>query len=139
MIGDKDNAADIAQDVFIGYYRCLTRGETISSPLNWLLVSARNRCLNAIRDKRKTVPIETANPLSGGLSPDYRMKSDYLNRAILQLDPLQREALILKEYEGLSYKGIATIMSITIPAVRSLLYKGRNSLREIYSGINSRR
>lgn len=53
MIGDKDKAADIIQDVFIAYYRCLSKGQTITLPQNWLLVAARNRCLNAIRNDKK--------------------------------------------------------------------------------------
>jgi RNA polymerase sigma-70 factor, ECF subfamily len=136
MVGDKDIAADITQDVFIGYYHCVTRGEIISSPQAWLLVAARNRCLNAIRNQRKNVPLAKASTLSGESSPDDRLKSENLNKAMLQLDPAQREALILKEYEGLSYNEIAKLMRLTIPAIRSLLYRGRIALRECYLEIS---
>lgn len=62
-----------------------------------------------------------------------------MNKAMLRLDVTHREALVLKEYEGLSYQEIAEIMRLTVPAVRSPLYKARIALKTVYTEIATKR
>lgn len=128
MLGDRDESGDIVQEVFVRLYTQLKAGTVIAKPRSWLLTSLRNLCLNRLRDSRKYVAIENLSlPSNPAGAPHTALES-----ALHSLDPASREAIILREYQGLSYAEIAEMTDSTVPAVRSLLYRARNALRDTY-------
>lgn len=132
MLNDLNEAEDITQEVFLRLYRALVEGIELNNPRAWLMVTTRNLCLNAIRDMRQEVPLESVDISAwqkGQTSPDVNR---HLNAAIAQLDIKQREILILKEYEGCSYSEIAEITETTIAGVRSALYRARLELATLF-------
>jgi len=139
MLGCPDNAADIVQEVFIRLYRTMQNGEVITTPKNWLYSVARNLCLNHIRDGKKNVSLERFADIPAKDSPDTVDTKFHLRQALSRLRDDYREALILKEYHGFSYAEIAAIMQVTIPAVRSLLYKARIALKETFMEVKIER
>lgn len=139
MLNNRQMAEDITQESFLRLYKLLLDGHKIDKPHAWLIVTARNLCLNLIRDTHNEVQLESLNPYSiqnENTDPDVKR---LLNNAIAQLDLRQREALILKEYEGFSYCEIANIMGTTIPGVRSILYRARLELKNLIERTNKGR
>lgn len=130
MLGDADSAGDITQEAFIRLYRSLTDHTAIVDIKSWLFVCTRNLCLNYRRDRGREVSLDdapaSAEPTTA--EPDSRIQA--VRIALAALDSGYREALILKEMQGFSYQEIGRILQITVPAVRSLLYKARLALRE---------
>jgi RNA polymerase sigma-70 factor, ECF subfamily len=128
MLGDRDASGDIVQEVFVRLYTQLREGTAIVKPKSWLLTSMRNLCLNRLRDSRKYVALDNLSLPSNPVVASHAA----LESALQSLDPASREAIILREYQGLSYAEIAEVTGLTVPAVRSLLYRARNGLREAY-------
>ncbi len=135
MLGEKDGAGDIAQETFIRLYDQLKGEVAIENPKSWLFIISRNLCLNKIRS-RKRANLETIDESMITYSDNPTMNIN-LNKALLSLDSDYREVIILKAYHGFSYSEISNMTGQTIPAVRSLLYKARNILREQYNRLQS--
>lgn len=130
MLGDTDSAGDVTQEVFIRLYRSLTDHSAILDLKSWLFICTRNLCLNYRRDRGREISLEDA-PASRQPTVDQPDRSiDAVRKALAALDTKFREAIILREMEGFSYREIAHILQITVPAVRMLLYKARLALRE---------
>jgi RNA polymerase sigma-70 factor (ECF subfamily) len=138
MLGDKDMAADVAQESFIQFYNSLQNGDTIKNPSGWLYTCVRNRCLNIFRDNRKKVDLNAAERLiyeSANGNDDRRQ----IRSSLQKLDSKHREALVLREYHRLSYDEMAEVLDISRAGVRSLLYKARLALKKVYFEINDAR
>ena len=132
MLGDSETAADVVQDVFLRFYGLLTNHTAIADPRSWLFISIRNACLNRIRDDRRQVRLDPDRPDVPCEKDTVDPRLRTLRKALFSLDAAMREIVILREYQELSYKEIADVLDITVPAVRSLLYKARRQLREQY-------
>ena len=139
MLGNKDSAGDVAQDVFMKLYRKQMQNDEIRDTESWLFVVARNLCLNTIRDSKKFDRLDEVDNIQDNSTNPANEKLIQLRRALLSLNPQYREAIILKEYHGFSYGEIAEIIDSTIPAVRSILYRARVELREAYNKVNKMR
>ena len=140
MLGSRDAAADVVQEVFVRFYRALSEnGEAIQDTRSWLFIVNRNLCLKQIRSRRNDAPLETAENLpdleNHSLDPDHRD----LRTAMAGLEPKHREALLLREYSGFTYREMGEILEISEPAVKSLLYKSRAQLREVFTKIKAQR
>lgn len=132
MVGDADTAGDITQEVFIRLYKSNSNHTAISNVKNWLFILTRNLCLNRIRDSRRQVSLDAVPETEIQVDCSADSRHIILQKAMYALAPDLREALILKEYQGFSYIEIGGILGITVPAVRSLLYRARVALKEIY-------
>lgn len=130
MVGDADSAGDITQEAFIRLYRSLTDHTAILDIRGWLYVCTRNLCLNYRRRRGREIPLADLPIHSEPMTPGRNPRTDAVRKALAALDKKYREALILKVMQGFSYREIAHILQITVPAVRSLLYKARLALRD---------
>jgi RNA polymerase sigma-70 factor (ECF subfamily) len=124
-------AEDVTQTTFLNAYRALKRGESPERPRSWLFAIAHN----AIRSRHrwtmrrpKEVPLENeVHRLS--VPEEERANIDEVLKALAELPRNQREALALRELEGLSYGEIATALGVSVTAVESLIARARRTLR----------
>lgn len=144
MLGNPDDADDLAQEVFISVYNALPgfRGESRLS--TWILRIARNHCLNRIKAyKRRSRGVERLGsdvrslgampgvaasqqlPDSIVISNETRIQ---IERAIGELPPKQRWLVVLRDIEGLSYEEIAEATGLRIGTVKSRLHRARERL-----------
>ena len=130
-------ADDIVQDVFIKLFENLDRIHNKKSIQFWLFKTARNEILALFRStKDKKLYTNKIDPedvnLEDPLSLADEIESKELRKLILkELDSINddfREVFILKEYSGLSYKEIASVLEIDEELVKSRLYKARQKL-----------
>ncbi len=140
MLGSRDAAADVTQEVFVRLYKALNGdGTGVEDTKAWLFIVNRNLCLKQIRGRRPDAPLEAAENLPGhsdsSLDPDHRD----LRKAMDVIDPRHREALLLREYSGFTYREMGEILEISEPAVKSLLYKSRVQLREKFTKFKAQR
>lgn len=132
MIGDH-LAEDIFHDVFMNCYEQLRKGTEIVYLKSYLFSSARNRCLNVIRDRRPDADLfELSDVLPAPTTHDV-VSSLSIQQALLELPPLNREAFLLCEYEGYSYEEIADITRAPLTTVRKRIYRARHKLRHLLS------
>src|SRR5678815_286362 len=142
MLGSNSDVEDIAQQVFIRVWKSARRYVPRAKFTTWLLKITRNLVFNELRRAKRHahVPLQPeaaaedpplkdeANP-----APDASLLEGELQRtiegAILQLPETQRMALVLRRYEQLSYEQIAEVLDLSVPAVKSVLFRARTELR----------
>ncbi len=134
ILGDEAEAEDVAQDAMLRLWRQAgdwRPGEARIS--TWLYRVTRNLCIDRIRKRRPTAPIEdVAEPADPAPSALERLanseQSRVLARAILGLPERQRRALVLRHFEGMSNPGIGARLDCSVEAVESLLARARRQL-----------
>jgi len=150
MVHKRDQAEDLAQEVFLRVFRARERYVPTAKFSTWLFTIANNVASNARRtlSRRKEVTItsksatdSSAEPLdhmameASGFMPtrqfDRAERAQIVRAAIETLNERQRMALLLCKFEGMSYAEIADAMALSTPAVKSLLSRARTNLRVI--------
>lgn len=134
MCGETNLAEDAAQEAFISAWQHLPSYRPRSPFRNWVYRIATNAALDALRRERETVDVDTLSLATADRGPEARLegkeRGERVRRAVLELPPASRAVLILREYEGLSYREIADTLNIPIGTVMSRLNYARNRLRE---------
>jgi len=146
MLGDESEAEDIAQQVFIRVWRSAPRYEPTAKFTTWLYTITRNLVFNELRRRKRhgtesltepnreedRQPLQLADPASK--APDTSVldseMQEAIQRAIEELPEVQRMAVVLRRYEDVSYEEIGTILNLSVPAVKSVLFRARTELRE---------
>jgi len=132
MLGDGEAACDLVQDVFLTLLERRGDLRDVRSVRAWLFVVARNRCLTGLRQRRTRSRLDqaVAGEAAGAPGPAEDEEALLVRRALAELPDEQREVLILREYEDLSYREIAAIAQTTESAVKSRLFRARQALGE---------
>ena len=134
MLGDEAEAEDVAQDAMLKLWRQAgdwRAGEARIS--TWLYRVTHNLCIDRIRKRRPTAPIEDvaepSDPTPGVLERlSNSEECRALARAILALPERQRQALVLRHFEGMPNPDIGERMACSVEAVESLLSRARRQL-----------
>jgi RNA polymerase sigma-70 factor (ECF subfamily) len=144
MLGDDSDAEDIAQQVFIRVWKSATRYEPTAKFTTWLFKITRNLVFNELR-RRKRHPaqsldaaLEDERPMQAPdlttKAPDESLLNDEMQaaiqKAIEELPEIQRMAVILRRYDDIPYEDIGEILGLSVPAVKSVLFRARTELRE---------
>jgi len=123
FIGNRAEAEELAQEVFLKVYNSAQKYKRKAKFSTWLYKITTNLCLNEIRRKRlETVSLDDLAERASELAdtrqtpPDITLEKNQLaalvRKAVRSLPEKQRMALILREYDGLSYKEIAEVMGV---------------------------
>jgi RNA polymerase sigma-70 factor (ECF subfamily) len=142
MLGSNSDVEDIAQQVFIRVWKSARRYVPRAKFTTWLLKITRNLVFNELRRAKRRAQVSLQPepgaeeiPLKDEMNPapDVSLLEDELQRAIeeatMQLPESQRMALVLRRYEQLSYEEIAEVLDLSVPAVKSVLFRARTELR----------
>jgi RNA polymerase sigma-70 factor (ECF subfamily) len=152
LIGNADEAEDLAQEVFLRVYRVRKKYTPKAKFSTWLFTIANNLALNALRDRKRrpVLPLEVheSGPLgprptemaaaSRDVPPAHNLQQQELagviRGALDELNERQRVAIVLNKFEDMNYSDIADVMGLTTKAVKSLLSRARAKLREALQG-----
>jgi RNA polymerase sigma-70 factor (ECF subfamily) len=143
---DATEAEDLAQNVFVQVYKSAGRYRTTARFTTWLFTIARNLCLNEIR-RRSRHPADSldATPAGDDAPPaqfeDRKVESpperllqgeleEKIQEALAELPENQRTAILLCRQDELSYEEIAEILGCSLSATKSLIHRGRETLKE---------
>lgn len=134
LLRNAEEAEDAAQQAFLSAHGAFMRGAEPRDPVAWLAAIARNECLARIRERmRRPLPVADADAAVSTNDPvaEATLRADIaaLWRAVGALAPQQREAMLLREFGGLSYDELAVALGVSVPAVESLLFRARTKLR----------
>ena len=145
FIRDTDEVADVTQEAFIKAYRALPKFRGDSQFYTWLYRIAINTAKNYLVSKNRRpantdIDIEDADQFADNdklvdeTSPENSMMKEELAKVIKdslnQLTEDLRTALTLREFEGMSYEEIATIMDCPVGTVRSRIFRAREFIDE---------
>jgi RNA polymerase sigma factor (sigma-70 family) len=142
LMRNPQDAEDMVQESYLRAFKFFGGFHEGTNPRAWLLRIVRNTCYTALSGgerRRREVPLEEeaieiadASPLpSANLSKQATVEA--VRAAIAELDTDFREAIVLRELEGLSYKEISEVTEVPIGTVMSRLSRGRNQLALLLS------
>lgn len=152
QLGDRQEAEDLTQDVFLRLYRSRKRYRPEAKFATWLFHITQNVARNALRSRRRrpctsleALTVGEDDVTGSGLLPDRgeppsrplerAEMAGVLRDAVSQLADRQRAALELHQFEDRTYNEVAAELDMTPKAAKSLLYRARNQLRENLSGM----
>jgi RNA polymerase sigma-70 factor (ECF subfamily) len=142
MLGGAEGAEDIAQQVFVRVWQSAPRYRPEAKFTTWLLTIVRNLVFNETRRRRRgffqsfenddgIVPDRPDTTMRDAAAQlDEREVSEAVDAAIAALPEAQRMAIVLRRFENMPYEDIAEVLKTSVPAVKSLLFRAREDLRE---------
>lgn len=130
MTGSPEAAEDVAQETFLTLLRQPGRFDSSRGELRAFLFGvARNLALKRWREEHRWDSLEDDQWIAVPMDPAAVGTAALVGAAIASLPPLQREALILAEYEGLTLEEIAAAVEAEVGTVKSRLFRARENLR----------
>jgi RNA polymerase sigma-70 factor (ECF subfamily) len=150
LVGRRDQAEDLAQEVFLRVYRARKRYVVGAKFSTWLYTIANHVAANALRSRSRRPEVNlTSKPndstgasvldkmalAASGAMPTRQLDKaelrEVVRAALGELSERQRMAVLLNKFEGMSYADIATTMDMSPQAIKSLLSRARVNLKEI--------
>ncbi len=147
--GRFDEAEDLAQEIFVKVYRGLRAYRVESGSLvGWLLRVARNHIIDRYRqskiERSKTDSLDdrferieenpTRHP-DPAQALERQERSDMIHRALFRMNQDLREAVILRDLEGLTYEEITRMLEVPLGTIKSRISRGRTELARIVKGL----
>jgi RNA polymerase sigma-70 factor (ECF subfamily) len=138
QLGAREEAEDAVQTTFLHALRGLNRGHVPRVESAWILKIARNVCIRRWETRGRERRFEVAcdpHDLQEDLraQPAAAVDATALADAVSRLPERQRDAILLREWQGLSYVEIAARLDLTVSAVEALLFRARRNLTEALS------
>ena len=136
LLGSREEAEDAVQTTFMNVQRGLDRGVVPQFELAWLFKIARNVCYNRSESSSRRRRLESGHDLESLqdviASPERTagVSLTELTRALGEIPDRQRRALLLREFQGMSYEEIGGELGISVAAVETLLFRARRSLAD---------
>ena len=144
MVNDREEANDLAQDVFIKIYKNLDKYYPEYKFSTWVIRIATNHVIDYRRKKKQeTVPIEEVEfSLSSEESPESayirREQRDELKKIVGDLPDMYKIPIMLYHEQGLSYQEISDIINEPLSKVKNRIFRGRRMLKESLLNLNRR-
>ena len=146
MLSNRTEAEDVTQEVFLRAYKNIETFEARAKFSTWLFKIARNLCLNKLRHTFRFPTFSIDKPVRGSeydfqrqiedkkqVSPISNIFSKEIQNAVKaalgSLPKNQKMAVILRRYEDMSYEEISVIMGCSVSAVKSLLNRAKQKLK----------
>jgi len=144
ILGNRADAEDVTGEVFLTLFSQKYTYDPKAKFSTWLYTVARNNCINRIRKRKNLVSVWFSSQGSikydqwdiednrdhAAEQLDKREAASRVRRAIGLLPYEQREAIVLREYQRLSYDEISNILNCSLEKVKILIFRGRENLRE---------
>ena len=135
-IQDEEKAQDVVQDTFeklwVNYER--VDGKKVKS---WIFTTAYHTMIDQIRKDKKQGDFENVDQGKYAHDEQYSDLKEILNEAITRLPADQKSVLMLRDYEGYSYKEIAEITNLSEPQVKVYIYRARVFLKNYIGSVET--
>ncbi|MEW6712937.1 MAG: RNA polymerase sigma factor [Candidatus Riflebacteria bacterium] len=146
FLNGSSDAEDLAQEIFMKIYFSKDTYKPLAKFTTWLFTITRNACFQCLKKKGNMVSLNekageskeellsmvtdrrSENPSETCLEEE---KSKIIADAVAKLPETQRMVILLRRFEQLSYEEIAEVLGVTVQSVKSLLFRGRCSLKEL--------
>lgn len=152
VIGHEEDARDVCQETFLRAFRGLGAFKGQAKFSSWLYRIALNLCRDWIRRARRTPVVQAPEgvdlvDLQAEREPaesieelvSRRDMSRLVAKAMMTLSEEQRTAIVLKEYQGLTFQEIADLMGCPLSTVKTRLYQGLSALRRQLEDVGVKR
>ncbi len=137
ILGNHDVAMEMSQRAFIKAFKHFKKFDRKRNFFAWYYTILKNLCLNYIRDNRKNISLDNIFVSKTAVSEndpqtftEEKELKEKLHKALFELEPEDREILILREFENYSYKQLVEVLQLPQGTVMSRLYYARKKLAE---------
>jgi RNA polymerase sigma-70 factor (ECF subfamily) len=139
LVGDREDALDLTQEVFLKAYQGLGRLQDAARFVPWLFRIAHNEAFSHLRRKRPDSLLETepSHPPPGPRLLPAEL-SLAVESALGRLSDDQRETVLLKIYQGFKFEEIAEVLNCPVSTVKSRLYTALDLLKETLAPMGTR-
>ena len=144
---DATEAEDLAQNVFVQVHKSAHRYKVTAKFSTWLFTIARNLCLNEIRRRSRhpaesldaphpehaDQPLHQFEDVKNFSPPEILLQGELaekIEQALAELPENQRTAILLCRQDEMSYEEIAEVLDCSLSATKSLIHRGRETLKE---------
>lgn len=148
FVPNKEDAEDIAQDVFVEVFNSIKKFKGNSKLSTWIYRITTNKCLEFIRKKNtkkrfaflqsimgNDIPVDKTKYFTEmnhpGVLMENKEKSETLFKAINQLPDAQRVVFTLSKVDGMSYQEICEVTEKSLSSVESLMFRAKKNLQDI--------
>lgn len=131
ITGSAEDANDIFQETFFKFYDLAANSKEIENFNALLLRIARNLCLNYKREKSKVYHPEDFEYDELGTNYEDKELLDLISKSLELLSFKDREAFVLRQYQGLAYSEIAEIIGVTESAAKNRCWRAKEKIKEI--------
>jgi len=133
---DEDRANDIVQDSYEKLWRNVT---DIEYPVvrSWLFSTAYHRMIDIIRKENRIVALEESDDIDFISESQYSDLNEILHLALERLPEIQKSLILLRDYEGYSYREIGDITGLNEAQVKINIYRGRVALKNFIGKIET--
>ena len=139
LLGSPDDALDLSQDVFLKAYQNIRKLDDPARFGPWVFRIAHNEAYSFFRKRRPETALEDTNVIerraAPGFAPDLSLA---VTAALDRLHPDQREAVVLKVYQGFKFEEMAEILGSPVSTVKSRLYTALELLKNELAPVNIR-
>jgi RNA polymerase sigma-70 factor (ECF subfamily) len=129
MTGNSAASQDLLQEVFLKFYRASQQDLIFSNPGGFLMMIARNLCLNWKRDAHPTQPLDDFLESENLVKVERDELLNLITVALELLDYEYREAFVLKYYQGNSYEEMSAITGATVTALKKRVWRAKDKIR----------
>ncbi len=131
VLGNKSLAEDVFQETFVRFYEKAKSSYSKGTVNGFLITIARNLCLNQKRDKKSNIPFEEYHLILNEGSENREEVYKLITASLDLLEFEYREPLVLRMYDGLSYKEISEVCEISVENARKRVFRAKQKIREI--------
>ncbi len=131
VLGNPEDANDVFQEAMLKFFDSAKEQKNLDSVGAFLITITRNLCLNFKRDKKTGVNIEDFLPYTNDRSYEQKEMLDLIASSLDLLDFEYREAFVLRQYHGFSYKEIAEIMGESIASSKNRVWRAKEKIKSI--------
>ena len=133
LVSNREDALDLTQEVFIKIYRSASSFKGDSKLSTWIYRVVQNTCVDFLRRERRYTAVPLPDVLTDTSPSPYEITAaaedrEKVRSALLSLPADYKSALLLREYEGLSYSEIADVLGISEGTVKSRISRARAAL-----------
>jgi RNA polymerase sigma factor (sigma-70 family) len=133
---DEDRSNDIVQDSYEKLWRHVTEIDYAVAK-SWLFSTAYHNMIDIIRKEKRMTPLETSHEAEFTFEDHYTGLNEILHAGLQRLPEMQKSAVMLRDYEGYSYKEIGDITGLTEAQVKISIYRGRLALKNYIGKIET--
>jgi RNA polymerase sigma-70 factor (ECF subfamily) len=139
LVRNREDAQDLAQDVFLKAYQNLKKLEDVDRFPGWLYRIAHNEAYSLLRKHRPEGDIEVELRMGDASNRMFPAELTLaVDRALGRLSPDHREAVLLKVYQGFKFEEMAEILGCPVSTVKSRLYTALDLLKDTLAPIGVR-
>jgi RNA polymerase sigma-70 factor (ECF subfamily) len=136
MLGNREDAEDVTQETMVRAHRALARFDGRTAFRTWVMSILINRCRTALLQRRRRtarvvldeVAVERAHADGSSNGTEWRLT---IERALAEIDPVQREAFLLKHVEQLSYDEMSAVTGASVSALKMRVQRACEHLQRL--------